>query len=104
MAHRSATTGRPHNASITGANGAAYGVGVLTTILATGPTYSALSAPFIDYVVGYYGQSFSGIAAAFLFILLVALIFMITVATAHTLIEAFRAKIHFFLTRIKRRF
>lgn len=90
-----------HSAGLNAANGTAYILAVLVTILGTGPLYNVMSDPFVGYVTGYYGTSFAGFAALFLFVLLLALIFGVSTFTFHTLIEALRAKVFFFLSRFK---
>lgn len=89
-------SGGQHNASMTMENLAAYGVGVTIVIFALGPAYQVLCDPFVNYVVGYYGEAFSGIAAVFLFLLLALLIFSFSTVVAHTLSGVWRARTHIF--------
>lgn len=103
MSFSSGTGGRKHNAASTAANGTAWLFGGLLTILCVGPAYNLLSQSFIDHVVSYYGESFAGIAALFLFVMLLSLIFMLSTFTTHILVESIRAKIILLLATFKGR-
>ncbi len=89
-------SGGQHNASMTMENLAAYGAGITSVIFALGPLYQLFCNPFVGYVIGYYGQAFSGIAAVFLFCLLAMLIFSFSTIVIHTLSGILRARMHLF--------